>query len=147
MALIVEQQLHSEYGKQLGYSPHDIAALELTPNNRAYQNHLLSCASHGSLLKGLAALAPCPWLYSEIGIKISERPGGIPADHPYRDWLLTYADPSFVTYTNELLFFLERASEENGAENHQAAMEAFDLSVKYEWMFWEQAWNLQKWPI
>jgi len=26
-------------------------------------------------------------------------------------------------------------------------MEAFDLSVKYEWMFWEQAWNLQKWSI
>lgn len=147
LALVVEQQLHTEYGKQLGYSAQDVARLELTPNNRAYLNHMMACASHGPLLKGLAALAPCPWLYSEIGIRISEQPGGIRADHPHRDWLLTYADPSFLSYTNELLLFLERESQEKSSEDHYIAMEAFDLSVKYEWMFWDQAWNMQSWPV
>lgn len=147
LALVVEQQLHAEYGKQFGYSAQDVARLELTPNNRSYQNHMLTCAAQGSLLKGLAALAPCPWLYTEIGIKISLQYEEIPSDHPYRNWLLTYTDPSFMSYTNELLLFLERESLEKSSEDHQIAMEAFDLSVKYEWMFWDQAWNMQSWPV
>jgi thiaminase (transcriptional activator TenA) len=147
MALVVEQELHTGYGKQLGYSPQQVAALDITPNNRAYQNHMLTSVSNGSLVKGLGALSPCPWLYTEIGLRIAEIPGGIPLDHPYGKWLSTYSDPVFIQYTNDLLAYLERESLSQGMENQQSAMEAFDLSVKYEWMFWDQAWNMQKWPI
>ncbi|NNF03594.1 MAG: thiaminase II, partial [Rhodothermales bacterium] len=56
LAIVVERQLHQGYGEKLGYTPADIAALELTPNNRAYVNHMLACAHHGSLLEGVAAL-------------------------------------------------------------------------------------------
>jgi len=147
LALVVEQELHNEYGRELGYTPEDVAALELTPNNRAYQDHMISYATRGSLLEALAALAPCPWLYTDIGIRIEEQMGTIPSDHPYGKWLATYMDPGFRTYTNELLVFLEQESRQHGAQYHERAATAFDLSVRYEWMFWDQAWNRQEWSI
>ena len=57
MAILVERSLHENYGRSLGYSADDIAALSLSPNNRAYQNHLLAVSHHGSMLEAIAALA------------------------------------------------------------------------------------------
>jgi len=147
LALVVEQELHESYGKELGYTSEDLAALVLTPNNRAYQNHMWTCSSRRSLLEGMAALSPCPWLYTDIGLRIEKEYGTIPEDHPYKNWLATYADPSFVTYTNELLALLEKEANLQGEAYQALAVRAFDLSVKYEWMFWDQAWHMQTWPI
>ena len=146
LALVVEHELHEGYGRKLGYSTTDVAGLELTPNNRAYQNHLLVSCQQGTLLEAVAALSPCPWLYAEIGGSISRLVPGIPDSHPYQEWLAMYADPSFVTYTNELLGHLQfLADRYNTRAHHRAAAEAFTLSVRYELMFWEQAWVEQDW--
>lgn len=147
LAIVVEQELHAGYGQKLGYTPEDVAALVCTPNNTGYQNHMLQAAGRRSLVEGVAALAPCPWLYTDIGLRMMDELGEIPADHPYGDWLATYADPSFVTYTNQLLAILERVVHEHSGSLLDAAVDAFGKSVRYEWMFWEQAWTLQSWPV
>lgn len=147
LAIVVERQLHEGYGERLGYTAADIAALKRTPNNQAYVNHMLTCARHGSLLEGVAALAPCPWLYTDLGQHLVPAPGDIPGDHPYADWLATYADPGFVTYTNELLAILQRLADSHGDTWHERAVDAFVASARYEWMFWEQAWTRQSWPV
>lgn len=146
MAILVERSLHENYGRTLGYSADDIAALSLSPNNRAYQNHLLSVSHQGSMLEAIAALAPCPWLYADIGQQIVSSGISIDDGHPYADWIREYSDPVFVTYTNELLvhlqFFADRSSDD---EEKNRAVENFVLSTRYEFMFWEQAWNQQQW--
>lgn len=153
LAILVEQELHTGYGRQLGYGPSEVAALTLTPNNRAYQNHMMVAAQRAPLVEALAALSPCPWLYTDIGMRILNNPtvsdgsGGIRDDHPYADWLRTYADPSFVSYTSDLLGLLDRVSEGITAEEQERAIEAFRASIRYEWMFWEQALTKQEWPI
>lgn len=147
LAVLVERELHSEYGKKLGYTAEDISDLELSPSNLAYQNHILTAARGASLLEALAALAPCPWLYSDIGIQIGKKLGNIAADHPFRNWLLTYSDTDFVTYTSELLVFLEKAASGHGDDSRELAVKAFQTSTRYEWMFWDQAWEMQKWPV
>lgn len=147
LAIVVERELHEGYGERLGYTAADIAALEPTPNNQAYVNHMLTCARQGSLLEGVAALAPCPWLYTDLGQQLVPDPDDIPEDHPYADWLATYADPGFVTYTNELLAILQRLADSHGDTWHERALDAFVASVRYEWMFWEQAWTRQSWPV
>jgi len=148
LAILVEQQLHADYGRKLGYSADDIAGLELTPNNRAYQDHMLRAAHQGSLLEAVAALSPCPWLYTDAGRRIMlDMDGEIPPDHPYADWIATYADPGFVTYTEDLLGFMERESEARDETTRNRALEAFRTSVRYEWMFWDQAYRHQSWPV
>lgn len=148
LALVVERELHTEYGKKLGYGPEDIAALELTPNNRAYQDHMISTALRGSLAEAVAALTPCPWLYVDLGrIFLSEFGGSIPEEHRYSDWLETYTDPAFQEYMDRLLSYLQRHAEAADEAAREAAREAFLTSTRYEWMFWQQAWKQQTWPV
>lgn len=147
LALVVESQLHAGYGARLGYTAKDVAALELSPNNRAYQDHMISTAQRGTLVEAVAALTPCPWLYTEMGQTLEKRLGTIPDDHPYGDWLKTYADPGFVEYTNALLAKLERFAAAHDEDARSRAKEAFAVSARYEWMFWQQAWELQTWPV
>ncbi len=147
LAIVVEQQLHAGYGEKLGYDAEDIRQLELTPNNRAYQDHMIARASTGSLVEAIAAITPCPWLYTALGAHLKETIGEIPDGHPYADWLKTYADPAFVTYTNELLEILQQKAEKNPPAVLERAREAFCTSARYEWMFWEQAWRKQQWPV
>jgi thiaminase (transcriptional activator TenA) len=146
LAMVVERQLHQEYGRIFGYNADQIAAMELSPDNRAYQNHMLAAAQSGSLLDAIASLTPCAWMYSDLGVRILEELGEITDDHPYADWLRTYADQSFIDYTNELMAQLELQAEVCRSEKLLAsAEEHFRLSVRYEYRFWEQAWNRQAW--
>jgi thiaminase/transcriptional activator TenA len=146
LALVVEGQLHAGYGKTFGYTDADIAALELTPNNRAYQDHMVATATRGSLVEAIAAITPCPWLYIDLGQWLLRELGQIEDTHPYAAWLRTYADPGFNEYMTSLLERLERAANAAGEAERARAKEAFLVSVRYEWMFWEQAWIAQRWP-
>ncbi len=149
-ALETERSLHLGYGDKLGYGPEDIAALELTPNNRAYQNHMLERIQRGTRLEGLAAVTPCPWLYRSLGQRILDELGGtVPDDHPYADWIRRYADPDpeETMDLDELLGRLDRWAQAHGDAARERALEAFKVSTRYEWMFWNQAWTRQEWPV
>lgn len=148
MALVVEGELHAGYGQKLGYGPEDIAKLELTPTNRAYQNHMVSAAQRGTLVEGVAALTPCPWLYIDLGQHLlAELGGSIPEQHPYADWLKMYADPGFNDYMANLLERLQRFADAADEAARTRAREAFVVSARYEYMFWDQAWTQQSWPV
>jgi thiaminase (transcriptional activator TenA) len=146
LALVVEGELHAGYGERLGYGPEDIAAIELTPNNRAYQDHMVSTAARGSLVEAIAALTPCPWLYIALGQHLLREMGSVPVDHPYADWLRMYSDPGFNEYMENILLRLQRAADAAGEPERERAVTAFVASARYEWMFWEQAWTRQTWP-
>lgn len=149
-ALETERSLHLHYGDQLGYGPDDLRTLELTPNNRAYQNHMLERTERGTRLAALAAVAPCPWLYRELGQHIWKELGGsVDDDHPYADWIRRYADPDpeEAMDIRELVDRLDRWAEQHDEEARTRAVDAFQTSARYEWMFWEQAWTRQEWPV
>lgn len=145
MALVVESSLHAGYGEKLGYTARDVAALELTPNNRAYQDHMIATATRGTLVEAIAALAPCPWLYIALGQHLQQAHGAPPDSHPYADWLRMYADPGFNDYMRELLARLQQAADAADQPARDRARTAFVTSARYEWMFWEQAWTQQTW--
>lgn len=147
MALVVEGELHAGYGKTLGYGPDDIAALELTPNGAGYQNHMIASATRGSLVEAVAALAPCPWLYIDLGQHLLRKLGTIDDAHPYAAWLRMYSDPQFNDYMNNLLERLQRFADAADDATRQRATTAFVTSARYEWMFWDQAWTRQAWPV
>lgn len=147
LALEVEGQLHAGYGKKLGYDAGDIERLELTPNNRAYRDHMIATAHGGTLVEAVAALTPCPWLYIELGQRLERELGTIADDHPYADWLRMYADPSFNAYMEALLERLQRFAEAADDASRARAVHAFVTSARYEYMFWDQAWTKQSWPV
>lgn len=147
IALVTEKELHAGYGEKLGYTMEDVAEIELTPNNRAYQNHVVSEAATGSLVEAVGALTPCPWLYIELGQHLLDQLGEIEDDHPYSEWLEMYSDPEFVDFVDNLLGRLQKFADQHGEPAKQRARDAFHASARYEYMFWQQAWEKQEWPV
>lgn len=149
-ALRTERSLHLHYGEQLGYDSDDLAALTLTPNNRAYQNHMLERTARGTRLEALAAVTPCPWLYRELGENVlNELGGAVPDEHPYAAWIRRYADPDpgETMDLDELFGRLDQWATRSDEAQRERALEAFGTSARYEFLFWEQAWTRQEWPV
>lgn len=147
MALIVEGELHAGYGRKLGFTSEDVAGLELGPVTQAYGQHMISTAQTGTLVEAIAAFTPCPWLYVELGHVLLAKVGEIPADHPYADWLQLYSGDDFLAYMDRLLHWLQAAADEAGPEARARALQAFRVSSRHEWMFWQQAWSQADWPV
>ena len=57
-----------------------------------------------------------------------------------------YSDPGFNEYMDNLLERLQRFADAHDEHARARAKEAFLTSVRYEWMFWQQAWERQEWP-
>lgn len=71
-------------------------AVEAAPEHQAtvaYTRFVLDAGAAGDLLDLQVALAPCAIGYAEIGTRLAAN--GVADDHPYRDWILTYAGEDF----------------------------------------------------
>jgi thiaminase (transcriptional activator TenA) len=94
---------------------------------------------------GMAAVLPCFRVYAEVGSWITADAAPAP-EHPYRSWIDTYADPSFAESVRAAEDYADRLWSLAGARERQAMLDAYDRSVRYEWMFWDAAWQHQRWP-
>ncbi|MGI6176816.1 MAG: TenA family protein [Christensenellales bacterium] len=147
ISLVTEGELHKNYGRKLGYDEASVAEMELTLYNRAYQDFIVAISQTGSMVEAVAALAPCPWLYIDLGRSMLAELGTIEDSHPYGDWLKLYSDPEFDVFSSELLQKLQKYADEATEDERKRAITAFVTATRYEWMFWEQAWTIQQWPV
>ncbi len=72
-----------------------MAAVPMAPTNYAYTRHMLQIAATGSLAEVVTVTLPCAWIYAVVGEHFTAQ-GEPSAEHPYRDWLATYANPDFA---------------------------------------------------
>ena len=143
--LLVEAELHRNYGKRFGLTPEQMAATPMAPTNYAYTRHLLHIAATGTLPEILTAILPCAWIYAEVGCHLvgEKLP---PADHPYADWLNTYASPDFDAVGAWIREHLDARAATLSPDAEARLHEIFLISTRYEWLFWEMAWQLERWP-
>jgi thiaminase (transcriptional activator TenA) len=146
--LAVEQALHQQYAARFGLTVAEMMATPLAPTNYAYTRHLLHIAATGSLAELITSILPCAWIYAEVGRHFTARLGGPPAaDHPYAEWISTYAGDEFEAVGAWLRERLnERAAALAPAEQRRLE-EIFLISSRYEYMFWDMAHRLERWPV
>ena len=144
--LVVERSLHETYGKRWKLTRKEMARVPMAPTNYAYTRHMLQVAQNGSALDAAVVALPCAWIYCVVGQYLL-RKRKPPKSHPYRDWLLLYASPEFAEVATWMRArvdaWVKRASEAEKARLERV----FLISSRYEWMFWEMAWNEESWPV
>ena len=140
----VEQALHEDLAPRLGL---EAAVLTGTPPGAvttAYTDHLLRHAWASSAATVMAAVLPCYWLYRDVGQALA---GDLPAHEEYQAWILTYAGDTYGEAVAEVLEMEERLVADAGADERPASARAFSASLRYEWLFWEQAWREGALPL
>ncbi|MFE5410942.1 bifunctional hydroxymethylpyrimidine kinase/phosphomethylpyrimidine kinase [Microbacterium sp. NPDC056569] len=125
-SIVEERRLHESHLGSVTAAP--------APQTLAYTNHLhASARSYGELV---AALLPCFWLYTDIGIRLAARRHDA---HPYDDWLAMYGDPAFTAATARATEIADAAALEAGPLERVRMDAAFARSMEHEREFFARA--------
>ncbi|WP_051532986.1 bifunctional hydroxymethylpyrimidine kinase/phosphomethylpyrimidine kinase [Arthrobacter sp. 9MFCol3.1] len=131
--LEVESELHRSW---LSTRPTDST---LGPVTKSYVDHLLAASVSGSYGVLVAAALPCFWLYAEVGSTLHREflAGGAAGEHPYADWLKTYADEDFAAATRQAIAYTDTAARRASESEREAMALAFRQSSRYEVDFFD----------
>lgn len=124
----------------IGLSLDDAMSAEPAPTNVAYMNFLLSTAYTKSPIEGLTALLPCFWSYAEIAERNKERLKNN-KNEVYRAWASVYLDDSTKKLVEDIRALVD------SIESYSDAKEIFTTASRYEYMFWDMAYNLERWIL
>jgi thiaminase/transcriptional activator TenA len=142
-AVAIEQILHERYLADFGIDPSDVARLEPSPDCLGYTSFLMATAYHEPWEVLVAALLPCFWLYWDVGNAITRVAA---PDNPYRAWIDTYADEGFGNAVRAVIGITDAAAEGASAAVRAKMMTAFVRCCRYEWLFWDGAYQQRGWP-
>src|SRR5579884_1828459 len=134
--IVTERGLHESYGKRWNMTPNEMASVPMAPTNYAYTRHMLSIALAGSAAEITVVALPCAWIYCVVGQHLL-RDGPPKPNHPYRDWLMLYASPEFAQVQEWMRAKVDEWATQAGAAERHRMEDAFIISSRYEWMFWE----------
>lgn len=135
---------HTERAPQLGIDVASLRTREPAPVTVAYVDHMLRVAESGPLGDVIAAVLPCYWVYQRVGERLAADP---PEEPLYRDWVRFYASEQFAQATRDQIDLLDRVAAEATERDRQRMARWFRRSLRYEWMFWDQAYRGLDWPV
>jgi thiaminase/transcriptional activator TenA len=145
IAVEVERHFHAGFGKTIGFSAKQLDHLPKGPITEAYTRHLQAVAGGGSLGEIVAAILPCYWIYGEVGRKLYKGRPGKPKI--YREWIETYASEEYWKPLREQIRLMDALGGSARQSAKKLMTSHFLLSSRYEYLFWDQAYNLEKWRI
>ena len=144
--LNTEMSLHVSFCAEFSITEQELESTSPSPTTLAYTHHLVGTALSGGVEEIAAAILPCSWGYSEIGKMLEHR--GLPTDSPlYVRWIEMYASDEFADLAAWLRDFVDRTASSASEDNLRRMEEAFVLSSRYEYMFWDAAYLKEKWPV
>lgn len=144
-AVEVERSFHASFGKTLGLTGKQLDAVPKGPITQAYIGHLQSVARSGTVGELVAAVLPCYWIYGEVGRRLYK--GRPRKPKIYREWIETYAGEAFWQPVREQIQLMDKLGAVASSSEKKVMAANFILSSRYEFMFWEQAYRLERWPV
>ena len=143
-AIMVERSLHESFLETLEVTQEEANRTAPTPTTLAYTSYLLRTASLGDYPEVLGAVLPCYWIYWEVGKALLGH--GSP-NALYNRWIDTYGGEEFGTLVGAVLDLTDRVCEDLNSSQKARVRDAFVITSRYEWMFWNAAWTLEGWPV
>ena len=115
-----------------------------SPSCHHYAAFLLATAFREPLPVLLAATLPCFWVYREIGRHILATAR---SDNPFHAWIETYGGEAFSAAVDRMIATTDRAAERAGPATIDAMHRAYGRASQLEWIFWDAAYRLERWPV
>jgi thiaminase/transcriptional activator TenA len=144
--LNTEMSLHIGFCADFGITEDELKATRPSQTTLAYTRHMIGVAFSGSLGEIAAVILPCSWGYSELGRMLQEN-GAPPGQPLYRRWIEMYSGHEFAELAAWLRAFVDRAASAGGELERTRMEQAFLISSRYEYMFWDAAYRMEDWPV
>lgn len=133
----VERELHEYFIKRL-----NITEFRESPTNLLYTSFLLSTVYSKPYYESVAAVLPCYWIYMEVGKELKKQ--GSPKQE-FQKWIDTYGGEEYEKGVYQVLSIVNsfKITEE---QKHQM-LKNFRTSSIMEYMFWDSAYRLERFPF
>jgi len=142
--LRVEQTLHGTFAPRLCLDVAAVRSAEPAPVTLAYIDHMRGVAAHGTLGEVIAAVLPCYWVYRRVGLRLAPSP---PPHDLYATWVGAYAAAEFGAAVDRQIALVDALASRASDEERARMQRWFHRSLRYEWMFWDQADRRAAWPV
>ncbi len=136
-AVQAEQMLHQHYFKEFAIIPSAKPSLACS----SYINFLLATASTRSYAEIAAALLPCFWIYWEAGKALNDHNNH---KNPYAAWLKLYSGTAFADSVQTALYLTEQAAARESRVVRKHMQELFVTASRFEWAFWDSAYQMNE---
>jgi thiaminase/transcriptional activator TenA len=140
-----EMDLHRAYAAEFDISEAELEATEPSPTTQAYTDFLVRTAATGTFGDLVAALLPCMWGFNETAKRLES--DGMPDDERYAEWILTYAGEEFSELTRWCMDLMDEVAADATATDRERYRDRFVTSARYEYRFWDAAWNQEAWTV
>lgn len=139
-----EMDLHRSYAGAFDITDAELEATEPTPTTQAYTDFLVRSGYEG-FGETVAALLPCMWGFNVTAKRLAER--GRPEHELYDQWIEMYAGEEFTTLTEWCKDTMNAVAKEAPPRQRETYHDRFHTSARYEYLFWDGAWNREEWPL
>ncbi|GAA3639879.1 thiaminase II [Microlunatus ginsengisoli] len=143
-AIAVERGLHAELLGDLELTSTDVDAAGSGPVTTAYMSYLTAVCATGSYPEAVATVLPCYWIYRQVGHVLE---AGSSPDPLYARWIATYGSAEVDAIVDRVLSVTDRIGSDLGAAERERCVRHFRTTARYEWMFWDAAYQRLPWPI
>lgn len=143
-AIVVERALHGSFFERYGITAEVFTDTPLSPACHHYVSYLLATAYAEPYEVLLGALLPCFWIYAEVGRDIHTRAA---AANPYQAWIDTYAGEQFHEAVRATIEATDEAAALGSEMLRERMHRAFTRATQLEWIFWDSAYRLERWPV
>ncbi|OQY16124.1 MAG: thiaminase II [Desulfobacterium sp. 4572_20] len=138
-----EFQGYEDFLHTLGYTLDDAMNVEPFPVNLSYRGFLLTTSSLRSSQEALVSVLPCFWTYLDIALYHQDALRGN-ANKIYVDWASVYLSKDYAQLVEKLRRLVDRICDDFPYERLKLV---FLTASRYEYMYWDAAYNLESWPV
>ncbi len=135
----VERGMHETFLKGVA------KATEPSPTCRLYTSFLLNSLYTKPIEVAVAAVLPCFWVYQKVGEHILSISSV--ENNPYKEWINTYGGEEFDNSAKLALSIGDELAAHCTEEQRKAMTEAYVMCTRMEWLFWQSAYEMEKWRI
>jgi thiaminase/transcriptional activator TenA len=140
-----EMDLHRSYAAELDISERELERTQPSPTTRAYTDFLVRTAATGTFGDLVAALLPCMWGFNETAERLADR--GEPDHDQYAAWIEMYTSDEFVELVEWCRTLVDDVASDAAPATRDRYRELFVTSSRYEYLFWDAAWQQEEWPV
>lgn len=138
--LFIRQELFNT----LAISQEEIEKTPIAPTAYHYVSHIYRQFTQSDSQILFASLLPCPWLYYDLGVALNQKGSPNPI---YQSWIETYDSPELKEQITKEAHLIDQLYRKSSFDTQKAMIEAFVISAKMEYQFWEMAYSLENWPL
>ncbi|KGO79224.1 transcriptional regulator [Flavobacterium beibuense F44-8] len=138
-AIVVERALHDSYFKQFNVGDR----VPMSPTCHHYVHYMQSTVYMQQVEVGMAAVLPCFWIYKKVGDYILEIQ--TKGNNPYADWINTYGGEEFGQLVEKAITLCDEAANSCTEAQRKQMIAAFVDASRLEYLFWDSAYQLEKW--